>query len=174
MRDGPAERGCRAIQSCRCGLAAIVRMPIAYERLDNEAGAKLRCLLDAGDPRGQVRMAWHSREVVRSIYEITDPELVVEYVAQLGNDRQDESCPPELQRYERTITRWRDQISVWHRARFTNMPTEALNNLGKRVKRVAFGITTFGVSSRRAASSRDGRHRAALGCSSWVQIRRAG
>ena len=88
-------------------------------------------------------MAWHSKEVVRSIYEITDPDVAIEFVTQLGIDLQDDSCPPEVQRLGRTITRWSDQICAWHRARFTNGPTEAVNNLVKRVKRVAFGITNW-------------------------------
>jgi transposase len=48
-----------------------------------------------------------------------------------------------VQRYGRTVTRWRHQISAWHRAKFTNGPTEAVNNLVKRVKKVAFGITNW-------------------------------
>jgi transposase len=118
-------------------------MTIAHERLDAESDQKLRGLLEAGDPHGEVRMAWHSKEVVRSIYEIGDPDLAVEFVTQLGIDLQDDSCPAEVQRFGRTITRWRHQISAWHRARFTNGPTEAINNLVKRVKRVAFGITNW-------------------------------
>lgn len=31
----------------------------------------------------------------------------------------------------------------WHASRATNGPTEALNNLAKRIKRVAFGMTKF-------------------------------
>ena len=42
-----------------------------------------------------------------------------------------------------TITAWRTQISNWHVARVTNAPTEAANNLIKRVKRAAFGFTNF-------------------------------
>lgn len=118
-------------------------MTIAHERLDTKADAKLRGLLEAGDPNGEVRMAWHAKEVVRSIYEITDPDIAVEFVTQLGIDLQDDSCPPEVQRFGRTITRWRHQIAAWHQARFTNGPTEAVNNLVKRVKRVAFGITNW-------------------------------
>lgn len=116
-------------------------MTIAPQRLDAEADAKLRGLLEAGDPNGEVRMALHAKEVVRSIYEISDPDLAVEFVTQLGIDFQDDSCPPEVQWFGRTITRWRHQISAWHQARFTNGPTEAVNNLVKRVKRVAFGLT---------------------------------
>ena len=38
---------------------------------------------------------------------------------------------------------WRAQISNWHTARVSNAPTEAANNLIKRVKRSAFGFTNF-------------------------------
>ncbi len=58
-------------------------------------------------------------------------------------DLQDDSCPPELRRLGRTITKWRLPIAAWHQAKFTNGPTEAVNNLIKRVKRVAFGITNW-------------------------------
>ena len=81
--------------------------------------------------------------MVRSIYTIDDPELGAEFVAQLGVDLQDESCPPEIQRLGRTITKWRHQIAAWHQARHTNGPTEAVYNLIKRIKRVAFGITNW-------------------------------
>ena len=34
-------------------------------------------------------------------------------------------------------------ITAWHDCHFSNGPTEAMNNLIKRVKRVAFGFTSF-------------------------------
>jgi transposase len=118
-------------------------MTLAHERLDDAANLKLVGLLEAGDPNGEVRNAWHAKEVVRSIYGIDNAELASEFVAQLGIDLQDESFPPEIRRLGRTITKWRHQIAAWHQARFTNGPTEAVNNLIKRVKRVAFGITDW-------------------------------
>ena len=51
--------------------------------------------------------------------------------------------PPEVRRLGRTIVRWRDQIVAWHRSHVSNGPTEAVNNLVKRVKRVAFGFRRF-------------------------------
>jgi len=100
-------------------------MTLAHERLD-EANAKLAGLLEAGDPKSEVRNAWHAKEVVRSIYSIDDPVLAAEFVAQLGIDLQDESCPPEIQRLGRNITKWRHQIAAWHQAKFTNGPTKAV------------------------------------------------
>jgi len=51
--------------------------------------------------------------------------------------------PPEVRSLGRTLTRWRLEIAAWHDCHFTNGPTEAMNNLIKRIKRVAFGFTSF-------------------------------
>ena len=118
-------------------------MTRAHERLDDRGDAKLRGLLHAGDPKGEVQMTWHAKETIRSIYQIDDCDLAGEFIDQLAGDLVDGSMPVEVQALGRTIARWRDQIVAWHRARVSNGPTEAVNNLVKRVKRVAFGITNF-------------------------------
>ena len=115
----------------------------ADERLDEYGRTKLLGLLDAGDPHGEVRTAWHAKEVVRSIYEHHDPDLAGEFVDRLGHDLQDKSCPIEVRSLGRTLLRWKEQIAAWHRAHVSNGPTEAANNLIKRIKRVAFGFTNF-------------------------------
>ena len=53
------------------------------------------------------------------------------------------SCPPELRSLGRTIVRWRDQIVAWHHALVSNGPTEAVNNLIKRIDSVGFGFRRF-------------------------------
>ena len=58
----------------------------------------------------------------------------------LADDLQNESCPPEINKLGRTIARWTPQITNWHISKVTNRPTEALNNLIKRIKRAAFGL----------------------------------
>ena len=115
----------------------------ADERLNDKGRAKLLGLLDAGDPRGEVRTAWHAKEVVRSIWDHTNAELADAFVDRLGHDLQDVSCPPEVRQLGRTLLRWKNQIAAWHRAHVTNAATEAANNLIKRVKRGAFGMTRF-------------------------------
>ena len=57
-------------------------------------------------------------------------------------------CPPELYRLGRTLTRWQATIVKRHRARLTNGPTEAVNNLIKRVKLAAFGFHRFACAMR--------------------------
>jgi len=88
-------------------------------------------------------MTWHAKEVVRQTYDHTDPELAAAWVDDICRDFADTEMPPEVQRLGRTIKRWRHQIVAWHRSHVSNGPTEAINNLVKRVKRVAFGFRRF-------------------------------
>ena len=53
------------------------------------------------------------------------------------------TMPPEIQRLGRTIRHWFDKIANFHLARVSNGPTEALNNLIKRIKRIGFGFRNF-------------------------------
>ena len=115
----------------------------ADERLDEKGRTRLVGLLEAGDPDGDVRTTWHAKEVLRSIYDHTDPVVALEFVTRLGHDFQDPAYPIEVNSLGRSLTRWRHQIAAWHQAHYTNGPTEAANNLLKRVKRVAFGLTNF-------------------------------
>ena len=115
----------------------------ADERLDTRGRTKLLGLLDAGDPQSEVRTAWHAKETVRQLYAHTDPDLALTFVERLGHDLQDQDCPPEINQLGRTLLRWKHQIAAWHASHVTNGPTEAVNNLVKRVKRVAFGMTNF-------------------------------
>ena len=104
----------------------------ADERLSDAGRTKLLGLLGAGDPHGDVKTAWHAKEVVRQIYTHTNADLATEFVDRLGRDLQDQSCPPEVNALGHTLIRWRDQIAAWHRGHVTNGPTEAANNLIKR------------------------------------------
>jgi hypothetical protein len=139
-----------------------------YARSINEIAVELGCdwhtindhgrtrvlgLLDAGDPHGDVRPAWHAKEVARSIYDHHDPDLAVAFVERLGHDLQDESCPVEVRSLGRTLLRWKDQIAAWHHAQVSQGPTEGINNLIKRVKRAAFGMTASATSGSESYST---------------------
>ena len=119
------------------------RLTMARERLSEDQHDRLMGLLRAGDPREEVWLAWNAKEVVRQTYEHTDPELAVEWVAEIVRDFTDPAMPLEVRRLGRTIRKWADQICAWHRSHVSNGPTEAVNNLAKRIKRVAFGIVNF-------------------------------
>ena len=100
-----------------------------HERLDNDGETKLLSLLEAGDPRGEVRMTWHAKETTRGFYDIDDPDIAAEYLDELIVDMRDRAMPPEVQSLSRTLARWRNQILAWHQASVSNGPTEAVNNL---------------------------------------------
>ena len=116
---------------------------MAAERLTVDGMERLRGLLAAGDPAREVWLAWNAKEVVRQIYDHTDANLAAGWVAEIARDFCDESMPFEVRRLGRTIRKWAAQIVAWHRAHVSNGPTEAINNLVKRVKRTAFGFRRF-------------------------------
>ena len=112
----------------------------AAERVTDRGKNKLRGLLAAGDPRGEVRDAWHAKETLRGVYRIPSRALAAEAVDELARDLQDDTYSAELNKLGRTLAAWRTQITNWHRSRVTNGPTEAANNLAKLIKRTSFGI----------------------------------
>jgi len=119
------------------------RLVMAKERLSVDGRERLMGLLAAGDPKREVWFAWNAKEVVRQIYDHTDVQLAEAWVDEIGRDFTDSHMPLEVRRLGRTIKRWRTQIVAWHRSHVSNGPTEAVNNLVKRVKRTAFGFKLF-------------------------------
>ena len=113
-----------------------------HERLDAKGEAKLLGFLEAGDPKGEVRMAWHAKETLRGLYD-QPADAAARYLAELVESLLERDMPRELQQLGRTLRRWADQIVAWHQAQVTNGPTEAMNSLIKRVKRVGFGFRRF-------------------------------
>jgi len=67
----------------------------AHERLDERGNEKLTGLLEAGDPKGQVRMAWHAKESVRELYTPTDAEVALTFVDELVADMATRTCRPQ-------------------------------------------------------------------------------
>ena len=86
---------------------------------------------------------WQAKEAVRELYAHADETTAREWVEHLIIDMADRDQPIEVRSLGRTLARWKDQIVAWHRSHVSNGPTEAANNLIKRVKRAAFGFTSF-------------------------------
>lgn len=100
------------------------------ERLDERGEAKLLSFLEAGDPHGEVRMAWHAEETLRGLYD-HHAETATVYLAELVESLLHQDMPQELQQLGRTLRRWAEQIVAWHFAQVSNGPTEAMNSLIK-------------------------------------------
>jgi transposase len=115
----------------------------ADERLEEHGRERLVGLLRAGDPGGEVATTWQAKEAVRELYAHADETTAREWIEHLIVDMSDRDNPMEVRSLGRTLGRWKDQIVAWHRSHVSNGPTEAANNLIKRVKRAAFGFTSF-------------------------------
>ena len=62
-------------------------------------------------------------------------------------------CPPEVRQLGRTMQRWRTQIAAWHQAQVSNGPTETMNALAKRIKRVAISASATSCTGASACCS---------------------
>ena len=113
------------------------------EKLDADGAARLQSLLELGDPHGEVAIAYRVKERLRDFYSMTDINEARAALGELQRHCSKPAMPPELQRFARTIRKWFDKICNYHLAKVTNGPTEAINNLIKRIKRIGFGFRNF-------------------------------
>ena len=118
------------------------RLLAAHDRLGEGAFERMLVLLHGGDPDGEVAAAYLAKELLREVYATTD---VAEARRRLERfyDHCRSAEVPELSRLARTIGRWETEVLAWHATRLTNGPTEAINLLVKKVKRVGHGFRNF-------------------------------
>ena len=115
----------------------------AAEQLTGRGWVRLRAGLGAGDPGGEVVAAWQGKELLRAVYAASDLAR-----ARAALDRfyhwTDGVQLPELSRLARTVKAWKAEILAIHATGgCSNGPTEAVNLLIKKVKRVGHGFRNF-------------------------------
>ncbi len=115
----------------------------AAEQLTSRGWARLRAGLAAGDPTGEVAAAWQGKELLRAVY-----AAVGLPAARAALERfyrwADGVDVAELSRLARTVRAWEAEILAWHATdHCSNGPTEAVNLLIKKVKRVGHGFRNF-------------------------------
>ncbi len=113
------------------------------EKLDAEATDRLASLLQLGDPNAEVAVAYRIKERLRDFYRTNDPDEASRILEELKIHCLKRAMPPEVRKLGRTIRMWFDKICNYHLAKVTNGPTESLNNLIKRIKRIGFGFRNF-------------------------------
>lgn len=113
------------------------------ERLSDGATSRLRHLLDLGDPTAEVAIAYRVKERIRDFYRTYDPDEAAALLEDLMNRCLLRTMPPEIQKFGRTLKKWFDKIVNFHFTRLSNGPTESINNLIKRIKRIGFGFRNF-------------------------------
>jgi transposase len=113
------------------------------EHLDAGAAERLWSLLALGDPGAEVAIAYRVKARLREFYRTHDPDQAQQMLRELEQHCRRRTMPPEIQKLGRTIGAWFEKIANFHLARVSNGPTEALNNLIKRIKRIGFGFRNF-------------------------------
>ena len=115
----------------------------AEESLDASGAERLASLLELGDPNAEVAIAYRVKERLRDFYRSADRFEARQILGELARHCRKRAMPPEIQRLGKTIAKWFDKLCNYHLAKVSNGPTEALNNLVKRIKRIAFGFRNF-------------------------------
>ena len=110
---------------------------------DEAMTAKLESLLELGDPNAEVALAYRFKEAISDFYEITDVNQAEQRLLSIVEHSKKTSMPLEIRRLGKTIEKWFSKIMAYHYAKVTNAPTEGLNNLIKRIKRIGFGFKNF-------------------------------
>jgi transposase len=115
----------------------------AAEQLTQQGRARLRAGLAAGDPAGEVAVAWQGKELLRAVYATAG--TVAAHAALERFYRWAHGVGvPELSRLARTVRTWEAEILAFHSTNgCSNGPTEALNLPIKKVKRVGHGFRNF-------------------------------
>lgn len=118
------------------------RMLCAYENLTPEGFDRVLAWLDRGDPAGEVAAAYMAKELLRRVYESTDPmaarRRLVEFYEHVADAEID-----ELTTLATTIERWEPELLRWHLTGLSNGVVEGTNLLVKNTKRSGFGFRNF-------------------------------
>jgi transposase len=115
----------------------------ATEQLTQRGRTRLRAGLAAGDPTGEIATAWQGKELLRAVY-AADGMLAARAALDRFYHWADGVKVAELMRLARTVGAWEAEILAWHATDgCSNGPTEAVNLLVKKVKRVGHGFRSF-------------------------------
>ena len=128
------------------------------EHLTERQQDKISRCLDAGDPIGEVDLAWQCYQQLRSIYHAI-PAKGREIAIKLLDSFH--TCPiPEVARLGRTLRAWKAQILAYFDTHgVSNGGTEAINLIIEKVRRLAHGFKDFDHYRLRILLAADGSRR---------------
>ena len=113
-----------------------------HERLGPAAAERMALGLAQGDRFDEVGAAWLAKELLREVYSALD----------LAHARRRltafyqwcaEAEVAEVTRLAKTIAAWQAEVLAYHDTGLSNGPTEAMNLLVKKIKRVGHGFRNF-------------------------------
>lgn len=123
------------------------------DHLSLKARARLEAGLIAGNPDGEVAIAWTSAPQVMALYQLDDPAQARARVADLITALR--GCPiGELARLGRTLHAWQPElVAHFEHPGVSNGPTENLNLKIKNTRRVAHTDTATSTTTMAASAT---------------------
>lgn len=115
---------------------------VAHERLDDGGWNRMMAGLAAGDPDGEVGAAVLAKELLRETYGAVNPAHARRRLTAFYQWCA-EAEVPELARLAKTISAWQAEVLAYHTTGLSNGPTEAVNLLIEKVRRIGHGFRNF-------------------------------
>jgi transposase len=115
---------------------------VAHERLTDHQRVRVVRLLGAGDPHGEVAVTYLAKELLREVYAARTLRTARRRLRRFYTHC-DEANVHECRRLARTIRAWEAEVLAYHTTGRSNGPTEGINLLIKKVKRVGHGFRNF-------------------------------
>lgn len=120
-----------------------------WDHLTDRGWERLRAGLAAGEPDGEVAAVWLARELLVEVYAAEDLAHAKRRLIVFFQHAADAEIP-EFSRLARTIDAWRDEILVFHNTSgASNGPTEAVNLIIEKIRRIGHGYRNFNNYRRR-------------------------
>jgi transposase len=115
---------------------------VGHERLNQRGWSRLTAGLAAGDPHGEVGAALLAKELLRETFAAVDHDHARRRLVAFYQWCADADVP-ELTRLATTIAAWQLEVLAYHRTGLSNGPTEAVNLLIEKVRRIGHGFRNF-------------------------------
>jgi transposase len=122
---------------------------MTWKNLNDRGWEKLRAGRAAGDRDGEIAAVWLARELLSEVYAAPDLAAARRRLVVFFQHAADANVP-ELTRLAGTIDRWRHEVLAYHQTGgASNGPTEAVNLLIEKIRRIGHGYRNFDNYRRR-------------------------
>ncbi|MBW3615136.1 MAG: transposase, partial [Actinobacteria bacterium] len=115
---------------------------VGAERLGERGRVRIAAGLAAGDRFDEVGAAWTAKELLRAVY-AADDVLAARRALVAFYEWCAEVQVPEVTRLAKTVSAWEHEVLAYHTTGLSNGPTEAVNLLIEKVRRIGHGFRNF-------------------------------
>ena len=111
-------------------------------RYGSQGWQRLLAGLELGDPHGDLAAAWLAVQLFRKVYSAGNKGAATRALHRFYRHC-DERRIPELDTLARTVRSWQHEILAYHATGHSNGPTEAVNLLIEKIRRIGHGFRNF-------------------------------